>query len=408
MSMNVMTALAALAEDSAAMKEKLSAEPDKVFFPNFGNTDNILREGIAIDRAAIKIPGLDFTIYWYGLLIGIGILLAMIYGFKKMRSVGIDPDRATDAIIGGIIGALIGLRLYYVVFNTEGVTFKDFFNIRDGGLGIYGGLIGAIAVGGTVVKLKKFRLSAMLDVTAPGFLIGQCIGRWGNFFNQECFGVNTDKPWGMISYSTANFVVSHADKLGDMDPYKPVHPCFLYESIWCLIGFLIIHLYFKHRKFDGEIFLIYTFWYGLGRFFIEGLRTDSLYIGQIRVSQLVAAVCVGISLILIIVFRGMVKRSGNYKFFCETEVSKAQLAEYAAYDDMQKEKKTLKKKINEAKHKGESFAELEKEYKEKFGREAMKAHKEAIKAAAQKDKEQADKPDSDYKSIVSENDEDKE
>lgn len=408
MSMNVMTALAALAEDSAAMKEKLSAEPDKVFFPNFGNTDNILREGIAIDRAAIKIPGLDFTIYWYGLLIGIGILLAMIYGFKKMRSVGIDPDRATDAIIGGIIGALIGLRLYYVVFNTEGVTFKDFFNIRDGGLGIYGGLIGAIAVGGTVVKLKKFRLSAMLDVTAPGFLIGQCIGRWGNFFNQECFGVNTDKPWGMISYSTANFVASHADKLGDMDPYKPVHPCFLYESIWCLIGFLIIHLYFKHRKFDGEIFLIYTFWYGLGRFFIEGLRTDSLYIGQIRVSQLVAAVCVGISLILIIVFRGMVKRSGNYKFFCETEVSKAQLAEYAAYDDMQKEKKALKKKINEAKHKGESFAELEKEYKEKFGREAMKAHKEAIKAAAQKDKEQADKPDSDYKSIVSEDDEDKE
>lgn len=408
MSMNVMTALTALAEDSAAMKDKLSAEPDKVFFPNFGNTDNILREGIAIDRAAIKIPGLDFTIYWYGLLIGIGILLAMIYGFKKMRSVGIDPDRATDAIIGGIIGALIGLRLYYVVFNTEGVTFKDFFNIRDGGLGIYGGLIGAIAVGGTVVKLKKFRLSAMLDVTAPGFLIGQCIGRWGNFFNQECFGVNTDKPWGMISYSTANFVASHADELGDMDPYKPVHPCFLYESVWCLIGFLIIHLYFKHRKFDGEIFLIYTFWYGLGRFFIEGLRTDSLYIGQIRVSQLVAAVCVGVSLILIIVFRGMVKRSGSYKFFCETEVSKAQLAEYAAYDDMQKEKKALKKKINEAKHKGESFAELEKEYKEKFGREAMKAHKEAIKAAAQKDKEQSEKPDSDYKSIVSEEDQDKE
>ena len=194
-----MSVMAALAEDTAAIKEKITAEPNKVFFPNFGNTDNILREGIAIDRAVIKIPGIDFTIYWYGLLIGIGVLLAMIYGFKKMRSVGIDPDRATDAIIGGIIGALVGLRLYYVLFNNEGVTFKDFFNIRDGGLGIYGGLIGAIAVGGTIVKLKKFRLSAMLDVTAPGFLIGQCIGRWGNFFNQECFGVNTDKPWGMIS-----------------------------------------------------------------------------------------------------------------------------------------------------------------------------------------------------------------
>ena len=397
-----MSVMAVLAEDTAAIKEKITAEPNKVFFPNFGNTDNILREGIAIDRAVIKIPGIDFTIYWYGLLIGIGVLLAMIYGFKKMRSVGIDPDRATDAIIGGIIGALVGLRLYYVLFNNEGVTFKDFFNIRDGGLGIYGGLIGAIAVGGTIVKLKKFRLSAMLDVTAPGFLIGQCIGRWGNFFNQECFGVNTDKPWGMISHTTANFVAAHADKLADMDPYKPVHPCFLYESLWCLIGFLIVHLYFKHRKFDGEIFLIYTFWYGLGRFFIEGLRTDSLYIGQIRVSQLVAAVCVGVSLVLIIVFRGMVKRSGSYKFFYETEVSKAQLEEYAAYDDMEKEKKALKKKISEAKHKGESFAELEKEYKEKFGKDAVKARKEAIKAAVLKDKETADKPDDDYKSIVEE------
>ena len=197
-------------------------------------------------------------------------------------------------------------------------------------------------------------------------------------------------------------MAAHADKLADMDPYKPVHPCFLYESLWCLIGFLIVHLYFKHRKFDGEIFLIYTFWYGLGRFFIEGLRTDSLYIGQIRVSQLVAAVCVGVSLVLIIVFRGMVKRSGSYKFFYETEVSKAQLEEYAAYDDMEKEKKALKKKISEAKHKGESFAELEKEYKEKFGKDAVKARKEAIKAAVLKDKETADKPDDDYKSIVEE------
>ena len=408
MNMNVMTALTAFANDTAAVREKLRENPDKVYFPNFGNTNNILREGISIDRVAFTIPGVNFTIYWYGLLIGVGILLAMIYGYKKMRSCGIDPDRATDGVIGGVIGALIGLRLYYIVFNTEGITFKDFFNIRDGGLGIYGGLIGAIVVGGTVIKLKKIRLSAMLDVTAPCFLIGQCIGRWGNFFNQECFGVNTDKPWGMLSWKTAVFLSDHVDSLPDADAYAPVHPCFLYESLWCLAGFLILHFYFKHRKFDGEIFLMYTGWYGLGRFFIEGLRTDSLYLGHIRVSQLVAGTCVVASIILIILFRSLTKRSGSYKFFYETELSKTQLEEYASYEDMQKEKKELKKKIAEAKHSGESFAELEKEYREKFGKEAVEARKKALKEAENKDKEQAEKPDSDYKSIVSEDDEDNE
>ena len=400
MNMNVMTALTALAEDTAAVREKLRANPDKVYFPNFGGGDNILKEGISIDRVAFTVPGVNFTVYWYGLLIGIGMLLAIIYGFKKMRSCGIDPDRATDSVISGIIGAIIGARLYYIVFNTEGMKLTDFFKIRDGGLAIYGGLIGAILVGGIVTKLRGLRLSAMLDVTAPCFLIGQCIGRWGNFFNQEAFGANTDKAWGMLSWKTAAYISDHYDTLTDVDAFKPIHPCFLYESLWCLLGFVLLHLYFKHRKFDGEIFLMYTFWYGLGRFFIEGLRTDSLYLGQIRVSQLVAGTCVVASVILWIVFRSSVKRSDSYKFFYETEVSKAQLAEYTEYEDMQKEKKELKKKIDEAKHKGESFAELEKEYEKKFGKEAMKAKKQALKDAASKDKEKAEKPDDGYKSIL--------
>ncbi|WP_294476202.1 prolipoprotein diacylglyceryl transferase [uncultured Ruminococcus sp.] len=406
MNMNVMTALTALAEDTAAVREKLRANPDKVYFPNFGGGDNILKEGISIDRVAFTVPGVNFTVYWYGLLIGIGMLLAIIYGFKKMRSCGIDPDRATDSVISGIIGAIIGARLYYIVFNTEGMKLTDFFKIRDGGLAIYGGLIGAILVGGIVTKLRGLRLSAMLDVTAPCFLIGQCIGRWGNFFNQEAFGANTDKAWGMLSWKTAAYISDHYDTLTDVDAFKPIHPCFLYESLWCLLGFVLLHLYFKHRKFDGEIFLMYTFWYGLGRFFIEGLRTDSLYLGQIRVSQLVAGTCVVASVILWIVFRSSVKRSDSYKFFYETEVSKAQLAEYTEYEDMQKEKKELKKKIDEAKHKGESFAELEKEYEKKFGKEAMKAKKQALKDAASKDKEKAEKPDDGYKSIL-DDDEDK-
>lgn len=408
MNMNVMTALTALAEDTAAVREKLRANPDKVYFPNFGGGDNILKEGISIDRVAFTVPGVNFTVYWYGLLIGIGMLLAIIYGFKKMRSCGIDPDRATDSVISGIIGAIIGARLYYIVFNTEGMKLTDFFKIRDGGLAIYGGLIGAILVGGIVTKLRGLRLSAMLDVTAPCFLIGQCIGRWGNFFNQEAFGANTDKAWGMLSWKTAAYISDHYDTLTDVDAFKPIHPCFLYESLWCLLGFVLLHLYFKHRKFDGEIFLMYTFWYGLGRFFIESLRTDSLYLGQIRVSQLVAGTCVVASVILWIVFRSSVKRSDSYKFFYETEVSKAQLAEYTEYEDMQKEKKELKKKIDEAKHKGESFAELEKEYEKKFGKEAMKAKKQALKDAASKDKEKAEKPDDGYKSILDDDEDEKE
>lgn len=398
--MYYMTNLIQTLADTAETREMLKANPDKVYFPNFGGGSNILKEGIAIDRVAFTIPGTNISIYWYGLLIALGILLAMIYGFRKMKPVGIDPDRATDAVIGGIIGAIVGARLYYIVFNTEGMKLTDFFKIRDGGLAIYGGIIGAILVGGIIAKLRKLKLIALLDIVAPCFLIGQCIGRWGNFFNQEAFGTNTDAPWGMMSWTTANFIANH--DLIDMDQFSAVHPCFLYESIWCLIGFIGLHLYFNHRKFDGEIFLLYIGWYGLGRFFIEGLRTDSLYIGQIRVSQLVAGTCVVAAVILIIVFRNIVSRNGSYKFFYETELSKAQLAEYNSYADEQKEKKELKKKIDEAKSKGESFIEFQKEYDEKFGKEAVKARKNAMKAAEEQDKTETSNEE--YQSILAEDD----
>lgn len=378
------------------IREKLLTNPDKVYFPNFGSGDNILKEGISIDRVLFTIPGTDFKIYWYGFLITIGILLAMIYGFRRMKSVGIDPDRATDAVIGGLIGAIFGARLYYIVFNTEGMKVSEFFNIRDGGLAIYGGLIGAILVGGIIAKIRKLKLTALLDVVAPCFLIGQCIGRWGNFFNQEAFGANTKLPWGMMSNTTMTFISNHYDDLGgQVSALEPIHPCFLYESIWCLIGFIILHLYLKHRKFDGEVFLMYTGWYGLGRFFFEGLRTDSLYLGNIRVSQLVAGTCVLASVVLIIVFRGIIKRNGDYKLYVDTELSKAQLEQYNSYNEVQKEKKELKHKIKEAKDKGESFIELQKEYDEKLGK---KAQNEKLKEAEEKDK--SAEAEDDYKSIL--------
>ena len=395
-----MTALQFLADSTAndAIREKLREFPNRVYFPNFGKGDNIFKEGIDIDRVLFTVPGTNFKIYWYGFLITIGILLAMIYGFRRMKTVGIDPDRATDSVIGGLIGAIFGARFYYIIFNTEGMKFSEFFDIRDGGLAIYGGLIGAIIVGGIIAKVRKLKLTALLDVVAPCFLIGQCIGRWGNFFNQEAFGANTKLPWGMISNTTMEYISNHYDELGGkVSALDPIHPCFLYESIWCLIGFIILHFYLKHRKFDGEVFLMYTGWYGLGRFFIEGLRTDSLYLGNIRVSQLVAGTCVLASLVLIIVFRGITKRNSDYKLFVDTELSKAQLEQYNSYNDMQQEKKELKHKIKEAKDKGESFIELQKEYDEKFGKQAQK---DKLKEAEEKDKESHTKAETEYKSIL--------
>ncbi len=388
---------------SETKQSEITANPDKVYFPFLGG-DNIFTNGFKLDNVMFKIPGTDFVIYWYGFLIALGILIAMIYGFRRMRSFGINPDSATDSVIGGLIGAIIGARLYYVIFSlndylTESgsIDWRAIISVRDGGLAIYGGLIGAILVGGLIAKIKKLKLITLLDVVAPCFLIGQAIGRWGNFFNQEAFGSNTTLPWGMMSSKTVSYLAEVQTDLADkagvvVDQYAPVHPCFLYESLWCVLGFVILHLYAKHRKFDGEIFLMYIGWYGLGRFFIEMLRTDSLYLANIKVSELVAGTCVLVSLVLIIVFRSMVNRNGDYKLYADTDISKAQLAEYDMFEKMKTEKSELKKKISAAKAKGEDFSALQNEYDKKFGKNAVRSE---IKAEPADDVEE-------YKPIVEE------
>ena len=397
-----MTQLIRTLADTAAgldseLVQKVRANPDKVYFPNFGSGDNILKEGITVDRVFFTIPGINFKVYWYGFLIALGIALAMVYGFKRMRSAGIDPDRATDGVIAGFFGALAGARLYYILFNSD-MSITEFFDFRSGGLAIYGGIIGAILVGGIVVKVRKIKLAAMLDVVAPCFLIGQAIGRWGNFFNQEAFGANTDLPWGMMSNRTITFIAEHFDDLGgEVSSYQPVHPCFLYESLWCAAAFIVLHLYFKHRKFDGEVFLMYAGIYGLGRFFIESTRTDSLYLMNIKVSQLIAGASVVASVVLIIIFRSMVKRNDDYKLYVDTELSKAQLKEYEMYEENNKAKKELKEKIKKAKADGESYAELEKEYEEKFGKHAKKLSDDVKEVESEAEG---------YKSILDEDDSD--
>lgn len=290
----------------------------------------------SFNNVLFSIGGIN--IYIYGAIIALGLILAMVYAFKTFRKVGVDPDRAIDAVLGGIVGGIVGARLYYVLLSWDDFgldfssmdsfwhTFLRLFNTREGGMAIYGGLIGAVLVGVLIAKWRKINIKALLDVVGVGFLIGQGIGRWGNFFNVEAFGSNTDMPWGMTGPSIVNYLSSKAAYFKEIgvvvDPNMPVHPCFFYESIWCIAGAAVLMIYMKHRKFDGEVFLMYLGYYGLGRFFIEGLRTDSLMIGTLRFSQLLAAVLFIGAIISIIIVRSKIKSNHdeNYlKLFALTD-----------------------------------------------------------------------------------------
>ncbi len=312
-------------------------KPNELVFPRLGLHFNI-------DSIAFRLFGIDIT--WYGIIISSGLLLAMLYAFSRMKKIGVDPDRAVDAIIGGVIGGIIGARAYYVAFHWAefGGNIKHILNIRTGGLGIYGGIIGALLVGGIICKIRKIKLLPMLDIVSLGFLIGQCIGRWGNFMNHEAFGCNTNGLFGMSSGRIQSYITANYPD-GSVSPALPVHPCFFYESMWCLTGFLLLHFISKKwRKFDGQIFLMYIVWYGMGRFWIEGLRTDSLMIGTLRVSQCVAAVSVVAGIILLCVFASYVKRMGSdYVLYCNTQAFQDVLAESAAKDKEYQEKKNAKK-----------------------------------------------------------------
>ena len=257
-----------------------------------------------INRVAFSLGGLN--VYWYGLIIAGGLLLALIFAFRYAVDFGIDADRLVDVILIGTVCAVICARAYYVVFSPIPYeTFWDMINIRNGGIAIYGGGIGAAGFGGLACKWRRLPVLATFDLVSMGFLIGQGIGRWGNFVNQEAFGSNTSLPWGMISEGTRGYLTYWQSELLEqgvlVDPSMPVHPTFLYESLWCAVGFFALWAYMKKRRFNGEIALLYVVWYGAGRFWIEGLRTDSLIIPGIglRASQVVAlaSVLAGLALI---------------------------------------------------------------------------------------------------------------
>ena len=260
-------------------------------------TGEILGLDFSFSRVAAEIGG--FKIYWYGVIIAMGFMLAIIYALRRAPYFGIKQDPMIDVILVGAVCAIICARAYYVLTSLDNYhSFKEAISIHDGGLAIYGAVIGAVIFGGIMCRVKKVDTASMFDITGVGLLLGQAIGRWGNFINQEAFGNNTSSVFGMISNGTIDYlskpsVQSALEAQGvSVNPLSPVHPCFLYESIWCFAGFILLHFLSKHRAFKGETFLQYIVWYGLGRFFIEWVRTDSLMIGSFKISQLVAALCV--------------------------------------------------------------------------------------------------------------------
>ncbi|MDD6320407.1 MAG: prolipoprotein diacylglyceryl transferase [Oscillospiraceae bacterium] len=268
---------------------------------------------MTINRVALSIG--NFNIYWYGVIIAAGMLLAILYAFHYADDFGINSDRLVDVILVGAVMAIVCARIYYVAFAPfEYESLWDMIDIRQGGIAIYGAVIGAFVFGGLMAKFRKVPILPLFDLVGICFLIGQGIGRWGNFVNQEAFGSNTTLPWGMYSEGTQAYLAGVQATLAaqgiTVDPAMPVHPTFLYESIWCLVGFAMLTLYFKKRHFNGEIFLLYIIWYGLGRFWIEGLRTDALMLtANLRTSQLVALISVAAAVVLLVY--GLQKSKGT-------------------------------------------------------------------------------------------------
>ncbi|MCH5190243.1 MAG: prolipoprotein diacylglyceryl transferase [Oscillospiraceae bacterium] len=275
------------------------------------------------------IPGwdIDVTIRFYGVIIAFGFILAVLFGGRMAYKWKMDLNKMLDVLLYGTVAGIVGARLYYVIFewNSYKNDLLSIFRIWEGGLAIYGGIIGGILAAYFVCKHNGLPFLKLLDLFGMSVLIGQGIGRWGNFTNQEAFGTNTNLPWGMWSEKIANYInVNYATLAAggiDMDASKPVHPTFLYESVWCLLGFLILYIVCKRfRKFDGQLILGYGVIYGLERAVVEGLRTDSLYIANtnIRVSQvlslLIAVLCLTITIVKFVqIHRRNVYKVNEYK-----------------------------------------------------------------------------------------------
>ena len=251
-----------------------------IFFPLFG---------LELDPPRTISLG-PLTLHFYGIIIATGLVLAVLYCCRRCPEFGIEADTLTDGVLYVTPFALICARIYYCVFAWDEFAGDPIsvLYIWQGGIAIYGGVLGAVLGAAVFCRWRKISYPAALDLVSLGLLIGQAMGRWGNFFNREAFGAATELPWRMGLFNQVT------------GAYEYYHPTFLYESLWNIAGFVLLHFLSKRRKYDGQIALGYVAWYGLGRAFIEGLRMDSLYWGPFRVSQVLAAVsCLAATAVLL-------------------------------------------------------------------------------------------------------------
>lgn len=267
----------------------------EISFPNLGIY--LKNVGKSIDLFGIEIA-------YYGIIIGTAILLGFWIAAREAKRTGQNPENYLDMGIIGVIAGIVGARLYYVIFSWDMYkdNLLDIFNLREGGLAIYGGVIAAVISVLVLAKVKHLSAPQIFDTIAMALLNGQMLGRWGNFFNREAFGGYTDSLFAMRlpldavrSSDVTEQMRRHIERIDGVS-YIQVHPTFLYESLWCMVLLIILFAYRKHKKYEGELFLMYLFGYGLGRFWIEGLRTDQLLLPGvgIAVSQLLSgAIVVG-------------------------------------------------------------------------------------------------------------------
>ena len=267
-------------------------------------------------------PGKSFTVFgieiaYYGVIIALGMLAGALVAYREAKKTGQKVDDYIDFTLYTLIAAIIGARIYYVIFEWDYYSAHplEIFNLRAGGLAIYGGVLASALTLFIFTKVKKLKFWLMADTAVQGLIIGQIIGRWGNFFNREAFGGYTDSLFAMqLPVSEAKGITQELiEHLVTIDgvSYVQVHPTFLYEGTWNLLLFIGICLYKRHKKFDGEIFAIYLMGYGVGRFIIEGLRTDQLVIkalGGIAASQVLSIILIVLSVAFVIYNRVQLKK----------------------------------------------------------------------------------------------------
>lgn len=286
-------------------------------------TINFPNLGIYLENVGKSISVFGFEIAYYGIIMGCSILLGLFLAEREAKRTGQNPDTYTDMVIYAIVFSIICARAYYVIFSWD--NYKDdllsIFNLRQGGIAIYGAIIGAVSTVYVYSKVKKISFTLMLDTACMGLVAGQILGRWGNFFNREAFGGYTDGLFAMQlpvsavrTHEITEEMWAHVQMVGG-EQFIQVHPTFLYEALWNLGVICFLYWYRTRKKFQGELFLTYVLGYGLGRIWIEGLRTDQLQIGGtgIAVSQLLAGVLILMSLLMIIIGRRRTLRTNDDK-----------------------------------------------------------------------------------------------